>query len=418
MTLSPLVAKGKVMVGVSGGEFGIRGFVAAVDAETGEEAWKTYTVPGPGEPGHETWKGDAWKTGGAPVWIQGNYDPKTNLAYFGTGNGGPWMPDTRPGDNLYSSSAIALDVDTGAIKGHHQYHWNDAWDWDEVSAPILVDIERDGKTVPAMVHAGRNGYLWTLERHDDGKIGFIDGKPFVNQNVFTGLDPKTGRPSYDPTKIPGTNKKLAFCPACGAARTGRRKPTTRRPGCSTSRPTTTCAPNSAAFRSTGRAPGELYIGVTIDEILSSLRFREGVDASKPVDIGQIQAWDLKTGKKAWTHSFQDTANWGPLLTTGGDLVFGGGTSDRMFRAFDAKTGKIVWETRLNSGVTGVPSTYMVDGVQYIAVQAGWGVDAERMMGGIDGLLPEDRRPPKMTQGGVIWVFALGKDQSKQQAAAQ
>ena len=418
MTLSPLIAKGKVMVGVSGGEFGIRGFVAAVDAETGEEAWRTYTVPGPGEPGHETWKGDAWKTGGAPVWIQGNYDPKTNLAYFGTGNGGPWMPDTRPGDNLYATSALALDVDTGAIKGHHQYHWNDAWDWDEVSAPILVDIERDGKTVPAMVHAGRNGYLWTLERHADGKIGFIDGKPFVNQNVFTGLDPKTGRPSYDPAKIPGTNKKLAFCPGLWGGKDWPPEAYNPKTGMLYIPANDNLCSELGGVPITGRAPGELYIGVTIDEILSSLRFREGVDASKPVDIGQIQAWDLKTGKKAWTHSFQDTANWGPPLTTGGDLVFCGGTSDRMFRAFDAKTGKTVWETRLNSGVTGVPSTYMVDGVQYIAVQAGWGVDAERMMGGIDGLLPEDRRPPKMTQGGVIWVFALGKDQSKQQAAAQ
>jgi alcohol dehydrogenase (cytochrome c) len=167
-----------------------------------------------------------------------------------------------------------------------------------------------------------------------------------------------------------------------------------------------------------RAAGELYIGVTIDEILCSARFREGVDISKPVDIGQVQAWDLKTGKKVWTQSFADSANWGPLLTTGGDLVFGGGTSDRMFRAFDAKTGKVVWETRLNSGVTGVPSSYMVDGVQYIAVQAGWGVDAERMLGGIATLLPEDRQPSKMAQGGVIWVFALGKEHGKQQAASQ
>jgi len=165
--------------------------------------------------------------------------------------------------------------------------------------------------------------------------------------------------------------------------------------------------------------GRLFdIGVSIDEILASARFREGVDPSKPVDIGQVQAWDLKTGKKVWTQSFADSANWGPLLTTAGDLVFGGGTSDRMFRAFDAKTGKVVWETRLNSGVTGVPSSYMVDGVQYIAVQAGWGVDAERMLGGIATLLPEDRQPAKMAQGGVIWVFALGKEQGKQQAASK
>jgi alcohol dehydrogenase (cytochrome c) len=281
-----------------------------------------------------------------------------------------------------------------------------------------VDVERAGKTVPALVHAGRNGYLWTLERHDDGKIGFIDGKPFVNQNVFTGLDPKTGRPSYDPTKIPGTNKKLAFCPGLWGGKDWPPEAYNPKTGMLYIPANDNLCSELGGVPITGRAAGELYIGVTIDEILSSLRFRDGVDASKPVDIGEVQAWDLKTGKKAWTHTFQDSANWGPLLTTGGDLVFGGGTSDRKFRAFDAKSGKVVWETRLNSGVTGVPSTYMVDGVQYIAVQAGWGVDAERMMGGISTLLPEDRRPPKMTQGGVIWVFALGKDQTKQQAAAQ
>jgi alcohol dehydrogenase (cytochrome c) len=127
-TLAPLVAGGVVMVGASGGEFGIRGFVAGFDVDTGKERWRTYTVPAPGEPGSETWpKGDHWKTGGAPVWVTGNYDPETNLAYWGTGNGGPTIGDQRPGDNLYVTSTVALDVATGAIKGHHQYHPNDSW---------------------------------------------------------------------------------------------------------------------------------------------------------------------------------------------------------------------------------------------------------------------------------------------------
>ena len=142
-TLAPLIAKGKVMVGSSGAEYGIRGFIAAVDAETGKEVWRTYTIPAPGEPGSETWpKGDFWKNGGGPVWVTGNYDVATNTAYFGTGNGGPWMGDQRPGDNLYTASTIAIDVATGKIKGHHQYHPNDSWDWDEVSPPILVEIGR------------------------------------------------------------------------------------------------------------------------------------------------------------------------------------------------------------------------------------------------------------------------------------
>jgi alcohol dehydrogenase (cytochrome c) len=128
MTLAPLIVNGKIMVGVSGGEFGVRGFVQAFDAESGEEAWKTYTIPGEGEPGNDTWEGDTWKRGGASVWMTGNYDPDTNLTYWGTGNASPWFGDQRPGDNLHTSSTIALDPDTGEMKGHFQYHWNDSWD--------------------------------------------------------------------------------------------------------------------------------------------------------------------------------------------------------------------------------------------------------------------------------------------------
>ena len=179
-TLAPLVAKGKVMIGTSGGELGIRGYIAAFDARDGKPAWKTYTVPGPGEPGHDTWPGDTWKTGGVSVWLTAHYDPQLNLSFWGTGNGAPWMGDMRPGDNLYSSSVIALDVDTGKIRGHHQYHWNDSWDWDEVATPLLIDFPKDGRTVKGLVHPGRNGYLWRLERRADG-IKFVDARPFVTQ---------------------------------------------------------------------------------------------------------------------------------------------------------------------------------------------------------------------------------------------
>jgi len=198
MTLAPLIVDGKVMVGTSGGELGVRGFIQAFDADSGKSLWKTFTVPAPGEPGSETWKGDTWKHGGVPVWMTGSYDPATKLSYWGTGNAGPWMADVRPGDNLYATSVIAVDVNTGAIKSHHQYHWNDAWDWDEVVAPILVDFKHDGRMVKGLIHEGRSGYLWMLERTDKG-IGYLDAKPFVKQNVFTSIDAKTGRPSYDRT---------------------------------------------------------------------------------------------------------------------------------------------------------------------------------------------------------------------------
>jgi alcohol dehydrogenase (cytochrome c) len=408
MTLAPLVGKNKVVVGVSGGEYGIRGFVTALDAESGDEVWKTYTIPGPGEPGHETWQGDDWMTGGAPVWMQGTYDAESNTAYFGTGNGGPWMPDARPGDNLYATSLLALDLDTGEIKDHHQYHWNDAWDWDEVSPPVLMDIERDGQTIPAAVHAGRNGYLWILERTQDG-LDFVDAMPFVRQEVFESIDPETGRPTYNEAQTPEIGKTVTFCPSLWGGKDW---------------PPEAYSPKTKLFyipahdnlcSELGGAPidtyipGELYIGVPIDVVLTSLRLHESVDTSKPVPIGEVQAWNLETGEEVWSHAFENSENWGPLLATGGNLVFSGGTNDRMFRAFDAESGEVLWSMKLNSGVTGMPSSFEVDGTQYIAVQAGWGVDADRMLNGLNQLLPQQRTVP---QGGVIWVFAL-RDQVQQ-----
>src|SRR4029079_326286 len=188
-TLAPLIAGGKVLVGASGGEYGIRGFVAAFDVETGKEAWRTFTVPAPGEPGSDTWPagGEQWKTGGAPVWVTGNYDPETNLAFFGTGNGGPTIGDNRPGDNLYTASTIAFDVATGAIKGYHQYHPNDSWDYDEESPPIVVDYERGERPMRGLIDGARDGYLGFLER-TPGAITFVEGKPYGKHNVFTSLD--------------------------------------------------------------------------------------------------------------------------------------------------------------------------------------------------------------------------------------
>src|SRR4030095_2178140 len=153
----PLIAGGKVMVGASGGERGIRGFVAAFDLDSGKEQWRTYTIPAPGEPGSETWpKGDQWKTGGGPVWVTGNYDPETNLAYWGTGNGGPWMGDARAGAKLYTASTIAVDATTGRLKGHFQYTPNESFDWDEASPPILVDFQRGRRTGTGLRQRRRN----------------------------------------------------------------------------------------------------------------------------------------------------------------------------------------------------------------------------------------------------------------------
>jgi alcohol dehydrogenase (cytochrome c) len=393
MTLAPLVADGKVLVGASGGELGVRGFVAAYDVETGKQIWRTYTVPAPGEPGSETWpKGDQWKTGGAPIWVTGNYDPQTNLAFWGTGNGGPWMGDQRPGDNLYTASTVAFDVATGQIKGHHQYHPNDSWDWDEVSPPILVDYVRNGRTIKGLIDVARDGYLWFLER-STGPITFVEGKPYVKQNAFTRLDPKTGRPDIDPARKPGTGKLADFCPSHWGGKNWPPiafSPKTRMIYIPANE--NLCA--TIVGREAKYKPGSSFTGAT-----STLYLAPGAD-----HIGEVQAWNVDTGARVWTHTYATSANWGPMLATGGGLAFTGGTNDRMFHAFDAASGKLLWEFPTNSGITGQPSSFMVDGRQYIAVQSGWGVDARAMQARLNRLQPG--KYPEVPEGGAIWVFAV------------
>jgi alcohol dehydrogenase (cytochrome c) len=393
MSVAPLVAGGKVMVGASGGEMGVRGFVAAYDVETGKEAWKTFTVPAPGEPGSETWpKGEQWKTGGGSIWVAGAYDPETNLAFWGTGNGGPWMGDQRAGDNLYTSSTVAFDVATGAIKGHFQYDPNDSWDWDEVSPPILVDYVRGGRTVKGLIDVARDGYLWFLER-TAGKINFVEGTPFVKQNVFRSLDPKTGRPDVDPARQPGTGREAEFCPSHWGGKNW--PPIAYSPK---TRMIYIPANENLCGRIVGRpvayTAGRGFTGAT-----SVLLVAPGAD-----HIGEVQAWNVDTGKRVWTHTFARSSNWGPMLATGGGLVFSGGTQDRLFRAFDASSGKLLWEFPTNSGIVGQPSSFMVDGRQYIAVQSGWGIDARTMQGRLNRIAPGDY--PEVPEGGAIWVFAV------------
>jgi len=393
MSVAPLVADGKVMVGASGGEMGVRGFVAAYDVESGKPLWKTFTVPAPGEPGSETWpKGDQWKTGGGSIWVTGAYDPATKLAFWGTGNGGPWMGDQRPGDNLYTSSTIAIDVTTGAIKGHFQYHPNDSWDWDEVSPPILVDYTRGGRTVKGLIDVARDGYLWFLER-TSGAITFVEGTPYVKQNVFRSLDPKTGRPDVDPARQPGTGRDSEFCPSHWGGKNW--PPIAFSPK---TRMIYIPANENLCARMSGR-PVTYTAGRGFTGAISALLLAPGAD-----HIWEVQAWNVDTGKRVWTHAFPSSSNWGPMLATAGGLVFSGGTQDRLFRAFDAATGAVLLQFPTNSGIVGQPSSFMVDGRQYIAVQSGWGVDAKTMQGRLNRLVPGEY--PDVPEGGAVWVFAI------------
>ncbi len=394
MSLAPLVAEGRVMIGTSGGELGIRGFIAAYDAETGKPVWKTYMVPAPGEPGSETWpKGNQWKTGGGPVWVTGNYDPDTHLAFWGTGNGGPWMGDQRPGDNLYTASTVAIDVRTGRISGHHQYHPNDSWDWDEVSPPILVDYQRNGRTVKGLIDVARDGYLWFLER-SAGPIAFVQGLPYVRQNVFRRLDPKTGRPDVDPARKPGTGKRADdICPSHWGGKNW--PPIAFSPK---TRMIYIPANENLCDTITGAKveyePGSRFIGATTGLVLVP-----GAD-----HVGEVQAWHVDTGTRVWTHPYPSSANWGSMLATGGGLVFSGGTNDRKLHAFDAATGALLWEFPTNSGILAPPTSYTIDGKQYIAVQSGWGVDSRGMQSRLNTLTRGAY--PEVPEGGAIWVFAV------------
>jgi alcohol dehydrogenase (cytochrome c) len=394
MTLAPLIADGNVMIGVSGGEFGVRGFVQAFDAETGDEVWKTYTIPGPGEPGHETWEGEDWKRGGASVWMTGNYDPETNLTYWGTGNGSPWFGDQRPGDNLYTSSTIAIDASTGELKGYFQHHWNDSWDWDEMNAPTLVDFEVDGQQVKGLIKPSRNGYLYWLDRAN-GEIEFVDATNYVAQNVFASIDPETGRPTYNEEHKPGTGKYAEFCPSLWGGKDWPYE---------AYNPDTGLLYIPANDNHCGSLEGQeqeyiaglWWTGVAIPDI--------GFTVDPNADhYGELQAWNVNSREEVWTKTYPDSMNWGPVLTTGGNLVFLGGTNDRKFRAYDAESGEELWEFPTSSGIIAPPSSFEVDGRQYIGVVSGWGIDAAGQQDLMNELLGTDVQVP---QGGTIWVFAL------------
>jgi alcohol dehydrogenase (cytochrome c) len=397
MTLMPLVVDGKVIVGGSGGEFGVRGYIAAFDANDGKELWRTFTIPAEGEPGHDTWQGDDWKSGGGAAWMTGNYDTATKTIYWGIGNAAPWPGETHPGDNLYTSSVLALDPETGKIKAFHQYHQNDSWDWDEVDAPMLVDLQRDGRTLKSLIHPGRDAIFWVLERQPD-RINYVAGWPFVQTDVWKSIEPESGRPIVDPAHKPAIGKRVEFCPSLWG---GKDWPS----AAYSQKSKLVYVPANENFCGgfTGEKvplnPGQLWLGTKPEDV--GLKARPGAD-----HFGELQAWDPATGKKIWSHNFPKSQLFGSVTATAGDLVFAGGTNDRSFRAFDAKTGEVLWEQKTNSGIVGMPVAYEVDGTEYIAIQSGWGVDAQRIQDALvtNNIGIENNVP----QGGVVWVFAVKK----------
>ena len=367
VTMAPLAVKDKIIVGVGGGEYGIRGYVVAYDAETGEQAWKTYTIPGPGEPNHDSWQGDDWEHGGAPVWITGSFDPDLNLTYWGVGNPGPdWNAGQRPGDNLYSDSVIALDADTGELKWYFQFTPNDGYDYDSVQVPVLADIEFRGTPTKVMMWANRNGYFYVLDRVN-GK--FLVGKPYVTVNWSSGLD-ANGRPIPTPQPegmptYPGNQGGTNWYPPSYSPRTGlfyfsawqdyatiyRAEESEYEPG---------RAFLGGGFSVLAPAPGAPTIGIGRTNPINNW--------TNEVGFASLKAMDPQTGEAVWTYDQFDVSDSG-MLTTASDLLFTGGR-EGYFHAIDARSGDLLWHVNLGGQIVMAPVTYMVDGVQYVSVISG------------------------------------------------
>jgi alcohol dehydrogenase (cytochrome c) len=378
MTLAPLVIKDKVVVGTGGGDYGVRGFIAAYDAATGKEAWRFWTIPGPGEPGHETWQPcpaqpsqfcdpEAWKHGGGSVWVTGAYDPELNLTYWGTGNPGPdWNPDQRPGDNLYTDSVVALDADTGALKWYFQFTPNDPYDYDAAQVPVLADMDWNGRPAKLMLWANRNGFYYVLDRAT-GR--FLLGRPFVKVNWASGLD-AAGRPIPTPQPAgaptwPGVMGGTNWFSPSYSPRTGWFYLTTWEDNGSIVRKEPARYQEGRAFGGGGHTTFVPTDGAP------NLQFpARGAINTWTDEVGHsaVVALDPRTGEPAWKFPMYDVS-YGGILTTASDLLFTG-NREGYFYALDARSGAVKWRTIVGGQVASGPTTYKANNRQFIAVVAG------------------------------------------------
>jgi alcohol dehydrogenase (cytochrome c) len=352
-TIAPLVVKDKVIVGVAGGEFGIRGFIDAYEAETGKRAWRFYTIPGPGEPGHETWSADAWKIGGAGVWVTGAYDPEQNLVFYGTGNPGPdYHSESRPGDNLYSTSLVALDADSGKLRWHYQFTPHDVHDWDATEVPVLADITIAGQPRKVVMFANRNGFYYTIDRVT-GKV--IAAKPFVTTTWATEIG-RDGRPVTMANHTPDEKGEVT-CPDITGG---------------TNFWPPAFDPTTRTFFVNAREACMTYYAWKPD-YKSGERFTGGAgqrlqSADSPV-FGALRAIDPATGDRKWEFRYLNLSTAG-LLTTASGLIFSA-DGDGNLLALDSRSGKLLWRYQLGATMHGTsPITYMLDGRQHVLVPAG------------------------------------------------
>jgi alcohol dehydrogenase (cytochrome c) len=367
ITMAPLIVKDKVLVGVGGGEYGIRGFIAGFDARSGKEVWRFYTIPGPGEKGNETWGGESWKSGGASVWVTPSYDPALNLTYWGVGNPGPdFNPAQRPGDNLYTDSVVALDPDTGALKWHFQFSPHDPYDYDSVQIGVLADITWRGTPTKALLWGNRNGFFYVLDR-TNGR--FLSAAPFVKVNWASGIDEKgrpiaTPQPAGEPT-LPGVQGGTNWYSPSFSPRTGLFYMSAWEGYASIFKPEPSQYVPGRNFMGGGATPYAGVPGAPGVRVGRATPINTWTDAA---GNGAVIAIDPQTGQRKWTFKQFDVTDSGNL-TTATDLLFTGGR-EGYFYALDARTGAELWKASLGGQIANGPITYAVDGKQYIAVISG------------------------------------------------
>ena len=419
ITMAPLIVKNHVIVGSSGGEMGIRGWVAALDLATGKEQWRAYNI-GPDADikagkrfkafypqdngvniGATSWPGNSWKIGGAAVWGWISYDPELNLIYHGTSNPGPWNGQQRPGDNKWAAAIIARDADTGEMVWAFQPTPHDIWDYDAVNENILVDLPIAGKTRKALVHFDRNGFAYTMDRAT-GEV--ILAKPYVPMNWSTGVDLKTGRPVVNPEKM--TKQGVMVKDICPSLEGGKnQQPAAFSPKTGVFYVPTNNLCMDFEGREVSYIAGTPYIGGMAPE-------KGGPGDHK----GEFIAWDAVSGRKLWGIK-EPFPVWGGALATAGGVVFYG-TLDGWFKAVDGANGTVLWKFKVGSGVVGNPIAYTgPDGKEYIAVYSGLGGDMGLLIAGdVASNLPFDVRErgstlPDLAKytswGGMLFVFSLG-----------
>jgi alcohol dehydrogenase (cytochrome c) len=384
---APLVANGVLVTGLSGAEFGIRGFLDGYDPETGKRLWRRHTIPAPGEKGSETWpKNNAWATGGGSTWITGSYDPQLDLMYWGTGNAAPWNPDSRPGDNLYTASVIAVRPKTGEIAWHYQLVPNEMFDLDANWEWIIADIPHNGVTRKVVMHMSRGGFLYVVDR-TNGQL--VAAPAFEKVNWASHVDLKTGRPVETALAQEfRAGKQIELWPGQWGAKNWAHAAFNPETGLLYAN----TMHNSRLVRKDDPGPykvGARYVGF---ENLPAPR-----EAGRP--IGHLDAIDPMTGKARWRQAEQYAPSYSSMLATKGGLLFSGKATGE-FAAFDMDSGTPLWQFKTPSGINAQPITFTHKGRQYVAIQSGLGGTGVLRQGDIFAGQPRN---------GSVWVFALADD---------